>query len=139
LSEKTSDKPNRGEIAIRSIDHERHEIDAVAWGPIHYLQIEKHLLEERNVGAISYKEFIDARDAGVAFAGSPSEIRHIFALVRSLGRQSKFGPTAVLVSTDFALGIMRAMEVLLEDVADIRPFFDEKLARSWLASKPNGQ
>jgi hypothetical protein len=133
-----SDKPNRGEIAIRSVDSNRHEIDAVARGPIHYLQIEKHLLEERNVGAISYKELIDARDAGVAFAGSPAEIRKIFALVRSLGRQSKFGATAVLVSSDYAFGIMRAMEVLLEDVADIRPFLDESQARSWLASKPDG-
>jgi hypothetical protein len=90
------------------------------------------------VGAISYKEFIDARDTGVAFAGSPAEIRKIFALVRSLGRQSKFGPTAVPVSNDYAFGIMRAMEVLLEDVSDIRPFRDEHLARSWLASRPNG-
>jgi hypothetical protein len=30
---------------------------------------------------------------------------------------------------------MRAMEMLLEDVAEIRPFRDEKIARSWLASK----
>jgi hypothetical protein len=28
------------------------------------------------------------------------------------------------------------MEALLEDVADIRPFRDDKLARSWLSSKP---
>jgi len=91
-------------------------------------------LEERNIGGLAYKEFVDARDAGLVFAANPAEIRQIVALVRNLCRQEKFGPTAVLVSTDFAFGILRAMEMLLEDVADIRPFRDEKVARSWLAS-----
>ena len=122
-------------IIIRNIDHERYEIDAIAFGPIHYAEVEKHLLEERNIRGLAYKEFIDARDAGLVFAVSPAEIRQIVALVRNLCQQSKFGATAVLVATDFAFGIMRAMEMLLEDVADVRPFRDEKLARSWLASK----
>lgn len=124
-------------IVIRNIDHQRNEIDSVAFGPIHYAQVEKHLLEERNIGGLPYKEFIDACDVELLFALSPAEIRQIVALVRNLCQQSNFGVTAVLVSNDFAFGIMRAMEMLLEDVADIRPFRDEKLARSWLASKPN--
>ncbi len=123
-------------ITIQKIDHQHHEIDAVAFGPIHYAEVERHLVEERNLGGLPYKEFIDARDAGLVFALSPSEIRQIVALVRNLCQQCKFGPTAVLVSTDFAFGIMRAMEMLLDDVAEIRPFRDEKVARSWLASKP---
>jgi hypothetical protein len=125
-------------IIIGAIDHERNEIEAVAFGPIHYAEVEKHLLEERSIDGLAYKEFIDGRDAGLAFALSPAEIRQIVALVRSLSQQLKLGPTAVLVLTDFAYGIMRAMEMLLEDVAEIRPFREEKLARSWLASKPNG-
>lgn len=122
-------------IIIQDVDHERGEIEAVAFGPIHYAEIETHLIEERNIGGLAYKEFIDARDAGLAFALSPAEIRQILALVRTLCRQSKFGATAVLVSTDFAFGVMRAMEVLLEDVAEVRSFREERLARSWLASK----
>lgn len=124
-------------ILIRNIDHQRNEIDAVAFGPIHYAQVEKHLLEERNIGGLPYKEFIDACDAELLFALSPAEIRQIVALVHNLCQQSNFGATAVLVSNDFAFGIMRAMEMLLEHVADIKPFRDEKLARSWLAGKPN--
>jgi hypothetical protein len=122
-------------IIIQDIDRERNEIEAVAFGPIDYAEIEKHLVEERNIGGLAYTEFIDARDASLVFAVSPAEIRQIVSLVRSLCQQSKFGATAVLVSTDFASGIMRAMEMLLEDVADLRSFRDEKLARSWLASK----
>lgn len=123
-------------ILIRNIDHERHELDVIAFGPINYAQIEKHLIEERSIEGLAYKEFIDARDAGLVFALSPTEIRKIVALVRNLCQQCKFGPTAVLVSTDFAFGIMRAMEMLLDDVAEMRPFREERLARSWLASKP---
>jgi hypothetical protein len=124
-------------ITISTINHDRHELDVVAFGPIHYIDVERHLVEERNVGGLTYKEFFDARDASLLFALSPAEIRQIVSLVRSLCRQSKFGPTAVLVSTDFAFGIMRAMEMLLEDVAEVRPFREERVARSWLASKPN--
>ena len=124
-------------ITISTIDHDRHELDVVAFGPIHYIDVERHLVEERNVGGLAYKEFFDARDASLLFALSPAEIRQIVSLVRSLCRQSKFGPTAVLVSTDFAFGIMRAMEMLLQDVAEMRPFREERVARSWLASKPN--
>jgi hypothetical protein len=124
-------------ITITSIDHERHQLDTVAFGAIHYMDVERHLVEERNIGGIAYKEFVDARDASLVFAVSPAEIRQIVSLVRSLCKQCKFGATAVLVSTDFAFGIMRAMEMLLEDVADVRPFREERVARSWLASKPN--
>ena len=122
-------------IVIRSVDYDRHEMEAVALGSIHYKDVEKHLLEERMIGGISFREFMDARDASLAFALTPTEIRQIFALVRNLCRECKFGPTAVVVSGDYAFGIMTAMEVLLEDVAEIRPFREERLARSWLASK----
>jgi hypothetical protein len=121
-------------IIIRVVDHEHNEVEAVASGPIGYAEVEKHLLEERTMEGLTYKEFIDARDAALVFALSPTEIRQIVGLVRNLSQQSKFGPTAVLVSTDFAYGIMRAMEMLLEDVTNVRPFRHENLARSWLAS-----
>jgi len=121
-------------IIIRAIDDEHNEVEAVAFGPINYAEVEKHLLEEHTVDGLAYKEFIDARDAELVFALSPNEMRHIVGLVRSLSQQSKFGPTAVLVSTDFAFGIMRAMEMLLSDITDVRPFRQENLARSWLAS-----
>ena len=78
-------------IIIRSIDHERKELDGLAFGAINYADVEKHLLEERRVGVLVYKEFIDARDAGPAFALSPAEIRQIVGLVRTLGQAETFG------------------------------------------------
>jgi len=122
-------------ILICTVDREQNEIDALALGPVRYAEIERHLLEERNIDGLACKEVIDARDGSLSFAGSPAESRKIVALVRSLSQQSKFGPTAVLVSTDFAFGVMSMMEFLVEDVADLRPFREEGPARSWLAGR----
>jgi len=120
---------------ILNIDHERKEAHAVATGPIHYADIETHLLAEGNFQGLPYRELFDARDATLMFSLSPSEIRSIVALVRTLSKESKLGPTAVIVADDFAFGIMHILEMLLEDVAEIKPFRDEQLARAWLAAK----
>jgi len=80
-------------------------------------------------------EFIDARDAGLVFALSPEELRQTVGLIRALSQQSALGPTAVLVASDFAFGVMRAMEMLLQDVAEIKPFREEEEAHQWLASR----
>ena len=68
-------------------------------------------------------------------AGSLPEIRQIVKLLRRLGQESKLGPTAVLVSTDVAFGIIRTLEALVEDVCEVKPFREEQEARAWLAMK----
>ena len=118
-----------------SVDHGRNQVDAVALGRITYGDVEKHLLQERCFKGLAYREFIDARRAGLAFALYPSEIRQIVALIRSLSNESKFGPTAVLVPNDFAFGIIYMLAILVEDVAEIKPFLDEQQAQAWLDSK----
>ena len=97
-----------------------------------YADVEAHLLKERYLSGLAYKEFIDA--SGVDVLLTPAEIRQIVALLRRLGQESKLGPTAVLVSTDVAFGLMRMLEILVDDVAKVKPFRDEREARGWLAS-----
>jgi len=118
-----------------TVDHERRQVDAVAAGPIRYAEIEHHLREERCFNGLAYKEFIDACGATLSFVLHPAEIRQIVALVRSLAKESKFGPTAILVPNDFAFGIVHMMGILVEDVAEIRPFHDESEALAWLAAE----
>jgi hypothetical protein len=118
---------------ILNVDHERKEVDAVAIGPVSYAEVENHLLKERHFGGLPYKEFIDARGAEVLLISA--EIQQIVALIRRLSQESKFGPTAVLVSTDVAFGIVRMLEMIVEDVAEVRPFREEQEAREWLATK----
>ncbi len=47
-------------ILIRDISRERREINALALGKIHYSEIEKHLVEERILEGLAYKEFMDS-------------------------------------------------------------------------------
>lgn len=118
-----------------TVDHERMEIDAVATGPIRYTEIEHHLLQERSYNGLPYKEFIDACDATLSFVLYPSDIRKIVSLIRSLAKGSKLGATAILVPNDFAFGVVHMLGILIEDVAEVRPFRDGQEARAWLAEK----
>ena len=116
---------------ILSVDHERHEVNCVAIGPISFADVEHHLSTERNFKGLAYKEYIDARGAGISF--TPAEIRQIVELLRSLGRDLKLGPTAVLVSSDAAFGVTRMLESLVEDVCEVKSFREEREARAWFA------
>jgi hypothetical protein len=118
------------------VDHERRQIDAVAVGRICFAEIEHHLVEERCFNGLAYKEFLDARYATPAFVLYASEIRKIVALMRSLSKESKLGPTAILVGSDFALGVVHMLEIFLEDAAELKAFRNEDEARAWLASRP---
>jgi len=113
------------------VNRTTHQIDAVAIGPIRYADVEQHLSWERQEHGLSCPEFVDARQAEINF--TPKEVRQIVELLRKLGRDTELGPTAVLVSTEVAFGVIRMLEVLLEDVCAIRPFRDEPAARKWLA------
>jgi hypothetical protein len=115
-----------------NVDHENKTVDAVAVGPISFAKVEDHLRMERQFDGLAYKELIDARGATPLL--TPDEIRQIVSLLQILGQESRLGPTAVLVSTDVAFGLVRMLQALVEDICEIRPFRDEKEARAWLAA-----
>jgi len=54
------------------------------------------------------------------------------AWVRWLAERTRLGPTAVIVDSDFAFGMTRMIEVLVEDVALVKPFRDKLEAELWL-------
>ena len=116
-----------------NVNHEDKEVDAVAVEPITYADTVNHLLNERHFAGLAYKEFIDAR--GAVFLWTPEEIREIVATVRNLHEELHFGPTAVLVSTDVAFGTVRMLQLLIEDLTEVRPFRVEREARAWLSTK----
>ena len=112
-------------------------LTVIAEGAIGFAEIRAHFLEERADGALGYHELIDARRATTDV--SASEVRRIVDLVRSEGRSVSLGPTAVLVSSDVAVGMLRVLEMLVEDVAAIRPFRDRRDAVRWLANARGAQ
>jgi hypothetical protein len=118
---------------ILGVDHEQNEVDAVAIGLVSFEDVTNHLSIERKSGGLSYKKFIDAR--GACLNWTPEEVPRIVELIQTLGRGSKLGPTAVLVSSEIDFGMVRTLELLLEYTAAVRPFLVEQEARAWLAER----
>jgi len=113
-----------------SIDHDRRCMVAIASGPIGWEEVRSHLHEERLKGGLGYPELIDARTATPTW--SSAQTREIVVLLTAFGRESTLGSTAVLVSSDFAFGMMRMLRILLEDVCIVMPFRDYDAAEQWL-------
>ncbi len=118
---------------IVGVDHEHRQVNAVATGSVTFADAQAHMKLEVRENARGYRKFVDFRGAGIQI--SPSEIRQIVDGLRELAREEKIGPTAVVVSTDQAYGMMRMLEMLVEDVCEIRPFREEAEARAWLEAR----
>ena len=113
-----------------AIDHDLGYMEAIANDPIGWEEVRTHLRAERFEGGLSYRELIDARAAAPTW--SAAQAREIVALLTAFGRKSVLGPTAVVVSSEFAFGMMRMLEILLEDVCIVKPFRDYDAAVQWL-------
>jgi hypothetical protein len=113
-----------------TIDHERRTMSTIASGRVTLADILQHLTEERRAAGLSCAELIDGRTGSVAF--SPADVRTVVDVLRDLGAKHSLGPTAVLVSTDYAFGMLRMLEMLVDDVCRIRPFRDPSDAERWL-------
>ena len=114
-----------------TVDAERNEVTTIAEGTVTLDEVRAHLHREKSDSALPYRELIDARNAVVSL--SRSEVREIVELLRSLARCRRLGRTAVVVSTDVAYGIMRMLQILVEDVCVVQPFRDLTTAALWLS------
>lgn len=120
------------------VDHKQRQVNAVAMGSVTFADAQAHMQLETRENARAYRKYVDFRGAGIQI--SPAEIRQIVEQLREVAQKVKIGPTAVVVSTDQAYGMMRMLEMLVEDVCEIRPFREEAEARAWLeARSPSGQ
>ena len=113
-----------------TVDHARRCVTARAEGSITLDDIHAHLEEERAALGLPYAELIDARGYRPAF--SPRDVRAIVDTLRRLGKDSRLGPTAIVVDDDVGYGMLRMLEMLVEDVCAIRPFRQEEAATEWL-------
>jgi hypothetical protein len=113
-----------------SIDSAQRRLYAVAEGSVTYAEIVAHLGKERDDNGLPLPELIEAIEATAVLTAA--EVREVVERLRALGRDSALGPTAVVTDDDTSYGIMRMLEVLVEDVCDIRPFRDRDEAEEWL-------
>ena len=119
-----------------TIDHSRKLLFVRAKGPITYDDIRSHIEQERLAGGLPYRELIDARGYRPAF--SAKDVRSVVALLRQLGGDARLGPTAIIVDSDDGYGMIRMLEILVEDVCAIQPFRQQEEAEEWLARFPEG-
>jgi hypothetical protein len=117
-----------------AVNHERSEVTTTATGPITMTDIREHLSAERRDRGLGYPELIDATRATAVF--SPQDVRATVKILAELGREGALGPTAILVGDEVSFGMIRMLEILVEDVADIKPFRSRLEAERWLAHTP---
>jgi hypothetical protein len=110
--------------------HAGHTMSTIAEGVVDLEDIRRHLAEEERDGGLTYAELIDARTAVPSL--SPADVRMLVTMLRDLAADHVLGRTAVLVSTDYAYGLMRMLELLVEDVCTVRPFRALADAEAWL-------
>jgi hypothetical protein len=123
-------------IVTLAVDDTTRVLTVLAEGPIDFAAIRAHLVDERSEGALGYKELIDARRATPVL--SAADVRRVVDLLRGEAHALPLGPTAVVVSSDVAYGVLRMLETLVEDVAAIRPFREYRDAVKWLAGARDG-
>ena len=115
-----------------TFDSERHRAKASAHGLVSYEEIGAHLSHERDARLLSRPQLIDATHVTPTL--TPAQARGLVSILLSLGAEHALGPSAVVVGSDLAYGMMRMVEILSEDVCQIRPFRSRAEAEVWLAS-----
>ena len=112
------------------VDHHRRETYAVAVGAISLADVRSHIEEERAAGGLAYPELIDAREATPDVTAA--EVRDVVDQLRHMALDETLGPTAIVVGSEVAFGMLRMLEILIEEVTIIRPFRDYEDAVRWL-------
>jgi len=118
-----------------SVDHAHRMVHTVATGSVTSVEILKHLEQERDDRGLGFPELIDATQASVDRI-SGDDIRRIVDRLRDLSSQQALGPTAIVTRDDVSYGMIRMLETLVDDVADVRPFRSLAEAEGWLNAPP---
>ena len=114
-----------------TLDHKRNLLLTTAEGAVTYEEIYNHLIEERKAIGLGYPEIIDSRTATPDLTAG--EVRALVMFLRGLGNVNKLGPTAFIVGTAVAFGVIRMAGTLCEDLCAIAPFWKEENALTWIA------
>lgn len=118
------------------VDAEHGWLITTMTGSISYTEIRTHIIQERADGHLGRPELVLGTKAQAAF--SPAEVRDLVQFIRGIAVDKPFGPTAVVVEGDYNYGMLRMLEMLVEDVTPIRVFRERRGAEAWLAAANSG-
>jgi hypothetical protein len=116
------------------IDHQRGYMETHVTGAVTLEDMRAHWEAELAEGGESYPELIDAAGATVDFGAE--EVRRLVGALEVSSRTRQLGPTAIVVGSDIAFGMIRMLGMLVEPFCQVRPFRDRDAARAWLDTFP---
>jgi hypothetical protein len=114
------------------IDHQRGYMETTVTGPVNWDALQAHWEAELADGGETYPELIDGTAATVEFTAE--EVRRLVSILQASAKTRALGPTAIVVSTDVAFGMVRMMGIHLEPFCHVRPFRDRASAEQWLSA-----
>jgi len=122
---------------IARVDDLQQRVVVRAVGSIGTAEILAHLQEEEASANLALPELVDARGAKPDI--SAAEVRTVVNLVRRLAQKTRLGPTAILVDSELAYGMLRMLEILVQDTCAVRPFRQQAQAEEWLNAFGTGK
>jgi stage II sporulation SpoAA-like protein len=118
---------------ITGVDHDRHEVNVLAVGPVTVDDVLEHLQHQKREHGLSYPKLVESRGAEVPI--ELTDFQQITELTRALSLESPIGPTAVVVSSVSDLEALRVLEGMMQSFCEIKAFRNEAEARAWLRER----
>jgi hypothetical protein len=113
-----------------SYESGRGQIRTIVVGDIALAEIDAHLKSVTVEPWYPAPAIVDVRLASVSLPSR--DVRLIVELLREIAPRTRSTPIAVVVGSDVAFGLVRMIQLLLDDVVNIRPFRTEEAATGWL-------
>jgi hypothetical protein len=103
---------------------------ATAEGVVTFFDIRDVLAIERTDGGFDLTQLIDLRQASPCL--SVPGVHMLASWLQTFVHAHMLGPTAILVSAMVDYGMVRMLEILVDGVCRIKPFFNPDDAHQWL-------
>ena len=115
---------------VYSFDAEHGLIRTVVTGHVTRADVGEYFRQVQKESYFPAPSLTDVRDASADLSGD--DVRGITKDFQCFGEAMRPCPIAVVVSSELSYGLTRMISLLLDDVANIRPFRDEDAATAWL-------
>lgn len=114
-----------------SYDSQKRLLTTIVSGDVGFAETAAHFHQVSHEPWFPAPSLTDVRGASAAIPSS--EVRAMVELFRDLGPRIRGIPIAVLVDSDVSYGLVRMLQLMLEESVTLRPFRDREKALHWIA------